>query len=117
RGNNSPTKSEILKYKLWLEQGYISPYTGEVIPLSKLFTTDYQVEHIIPQSLFFDNSFNNKVICESVINPYPYKDNQTAYEFIKNQRGTKVNETVRILEIKEYEKHCKTYFKRKRRKH
>ena len=36
-----PTTSEILRYKLWLEQKYRSPYTGEMIPLSKLFTSAY----------------------------------------------------------------------------
>src|SRR5690606_31198783 len=30
-----PTKSELQRYKLWLEQKYRSPYTGKVIPLNK----------------------------------------------------------------------------------
>jgi CRISPR-associated endonuclease Csn1 len=79
----SPSKREIQRYKLWLEQGYVSPYTGEPIALSDLFSKNYQIEHIIPQSRYFDDSLNNKVICESIINPNPYKDNQTGYEFIK----------------------------------
>ena len=45
RRNNSPSKSEIQRYKLWLEQKYVSPYTGQVIPLSKLFSTEYQILH------------------------------------------------------------------------
>jgi CRISPR-associated endonuclease Csn1 len=36
--------------------------------LSKLFTTAYEIEHIIPQSRYFDDSVSNKVICESVVN-------------------------------------------------
>ena len=40
RNSNSPTRPEITRYKLWLEQGYISPYTGRVIPLSRLFSED-----------------------------------------------------------------------------
>ena len=63
-----PSAKELLKYKLWLEQKYRSPYTGKPISLSKLFTSAYQIEHIIPQSRYFDNSFNNKVICESEVN-------------------------------------------------
>ena len=43
-----PTRSEILKYKLWLDQKYCSPYTGQPIPLAKLFTNEYEIEHIIP---------------------------------------------------------------------
>ena len=63
-----PTKSEVLRYKLWLEQKYRSPYTGDPISLSKLFTSAYEIEHIIPRSLYYDDSFSNKVICESEVN-------------------------------------------------
>ena len=42
-----PSRSEVLRYKLWLEQKYRSPYTGEVIPLGKLFTPAYEIEHVI----------------------------------------------------------------------
>jgi len=122
RKKNAPTKKDILRYKLWLEQGYRSPYTGNIIPMSKLFTTDYQIEHIIPKSRFFDDSFNNKVICESAINPYPYKDNQTAYEFIQNSRGCVVPELASngkectIFSVEEYEEHCQSYFRKNRTK-
>jgi len=80
-----PTKSELQRYKLWLEQKYRSPYTGEMIPLSKLFTAEYEIEHVIPQSRYFDDGFSNKVICEAAINKL--KDNQLGYEFIKNHHG------------------------------
>lgn len=118
RKSNSPTKSEINKYKLWLEQGYISPYTGEIIPLSKLFSIDYQIEHIIPQSRYFDNSMSNKIICESDVNQL--KDNKTAYEFLKNEGGRIVTlsngNTVKLFTLENYEKHCKHYFKKNRTK-
>lgn len=115
----NPTKSEINKYKLWLEQGYISPYTGEVIPLSKLFTSDYEVEHIIPRSRYFDDSMSNKVICEATINPYPYKGNKTAYGFIQDQGGSIIKDKDRIYSIfkkEDYEEHCKTFFKHNKKK-
>lgn len=83
-----PTKAELLKYKLWLEQKYRSPYTGNIIPLNKLFTTAYEIEHIIPQSRYFDDSFSNKVICESEVNKE--KDNMLAFEFIQNNEGKKI---------------------------
>src|SRR5690606_29416648 len=83
-----PSTTDLKKYKLWLEQKYRSPYTGRVIPLNKLFTPDYEVEHIIPQSRYFDDSQANRVICEAAINAL--KDNQVAYEFIKNHQGQKV---------------------------
>lgn len=87
-----PSPTELSRYKLWLEQKYRSPYTGRVIPLSKLFTTAYQIEHIIPQSRYFDDSFNNKVICESEVNSL--KDNMLGYEFIKECGGQKVHCTL-----------------------
>lgn len=114
RKNNSPSKSEINKYKLWLEQGYISPYTGEIISLSKLFSIDYQIEHIIPQSRYFDNSMTNKIICESEVNQL--KGNKTAYEFLKGEGGRIVKLTngniVKLFDIGKYEKHCNQYFKK-----
>ena len=113
RKNSSPTKAEINKYKLWLQQGYISPYTGQPIPLSKLFTHQYEIEHIIPQSRYFDNSMSNKVICESEINRD--KSNSTAYEYFLKKGGSIV-EGIKILSKEHYEKHCENYFKKNRNK-
>jgi CRISPR-associated endonuclease Csn1 len=109
---SSPSKAEIQKYKLWLEQGYISPYTGKTINLSELFSYKYQIEHIFPQSRYFDDSLSNKVICEAEVNQL--KDNKTAYEFIQEFGGTNVDlgqgKSVRIFKLSEYEEHVKKYF-------
>lgn len=106
-----PTSSEIGRYKAWLEQKYCSPYTGNPIPLSKLFTSAYEIEHIIPQSRYFDDSFSNKVICEAEVNKL--KDNQLGYEFIKNHHGEKVQlnggGVVEILSVNDYEKFIKDH--------
>jgi CRISPR-associated endonuclease Csn1 len=84
-----PTKSELERYKLWLEQKYKSPYTGRMISLSELFTDKYEIEHIIPKSRYYDDSLSNKVICESVINKE--KDKMLAMEFINNKGGQIIN--------------------------
>ena len=98
----SPVQQE--KYRLWLEQEEKSPYTGQPIPLSKLFTDEYQIEHVIPQSRFFDDSLSNKVICESAVNTQ--KGAQLGLEFIKKHGGEIIeiglNKKVRILNEKEY---------------
>ena len=103
---NQPSHSEVLRYKLWLDQKYISPYTGRAIPLAKLFTTAYQIEHIIPQSRWFDDSMSNKVICESEVNQL--KGRQLGHEFIAAHHGEKVplsmGGTVEILSVEGYEK-------------
>lgn len=116
--SKQPTSSDVKRYKLWLEQKYKSPYTGRIIPLGKLFTSAYQIEHIIPQSRYFDDSFSNKVICEAEINQL--KGNQLGYEFIKNHHGEKVelsfNETVEVLSVEGYEKFVKNHYSKNRGK-
>lgn len=101
-----PTHSDVMRYKIWLDQKYISPYTGRPIPLSRLFTDDYEIEHIIPQSRYFDDSFSNKVICEAEVNKL--KDRMLGLEFIKAHHGEKVqlsmNGVVEILSVDGYER-------------
>ncbi|SHJ52825.1 type II CRISPR RNA-guided endonuclease Cas9 [Flavobacterium haoranii] len=113
-----PTKLELQRYKLWLEQKYRSPYTGQIIPLNKLFTHEYEIEHIIPQSRFFDDSFSNKVICESAVNKL--KDNQLGLEFIKNHYGQKVpvelGKEVQIFTEDQYRDFIKENYSKNRNK-
>ena len=113
-----PTRSEVLRYKLWLEQKYRSPYTGQPIPLAKLFTSAYEIEHVIPQSRYFDDSFSNKVICESEVNKL--KDNQLGFEFIKKHHGEKIElsfgKVVKIFTEEEYEQFVKDHYGRNRAK-
>ncbi len=111
-----PSKSDIIRYKCWLEQKYRSPYTGEMIPLAKLFTSAYEIEHVIPQSRYFDDSFSNKVICEAEVNKL--KDRQLGFEFIKSHKGEKVQlsqgKTVEILSVEAYEKFVKDHYNNNR---
>lgn len=113
-----PSKSDIIRYKCWLEQKYRSPYTGEMIPLGKLFTSTYEIEHVIPQSRYFDDSFSNKVICEAEVNKL--KDKQLGYEFIKAHHGEKVQlsqgRIIEILSIEAYEKFVKDNYANNRTK-
>ena len=113
-----PSKSDIIRYKCWLEQKYRSPYTGEMIPLAKLFTSAYEIEHVIPQSRYFDDSFTNKVICEKEVNGL--KDRQLGFEFIKNHHGEKVQlsqgKVVEIMSVEAYEKFVKEHYANNRTK-
>ena len=95
-----PTHSEILRYKLWLDQKYVSPYTGNFIKLGELFTSKYNIEHIIPQSIYFDDSFNNKIICETSVNER--KGNQLGLEFIKNHHGEIIDSETKIRSVDDY---------------
>jgi CRISPR-associated endonuclease Csn1 len=113
-----PNSSELKRYKLWLEQGYHSPYTGKMIPLSRLFTRDYDIEHIIPQSRYFDDSMSNKVICESEINSD--KGNETAFAYIKRKGGSLVQlshgKHIPLLSLDQYEDRIKRNFGKSRSK-
>ena len=108
-----PTRSEVMRYKLWLEQKYRSPYTGEVIPLGKLFTPAYEIEHVIPQKRYFDDSLSNKVICESAVNKR--KDCLLGYEFIKTNGGEKIEighgKVVEVFSVGAYEEFVKEHYR------
>jgi len=81
------TKNDLIRYKLWLETGGISIYTGKVIEASKLFSKEYDIEHIIPKARLFDDSFSNKTICERQLNID--KANVTAFSFLQDKFSPK----------------------------
>ena len=95
RNEKSPTLEEIEKMRLWEEQHYVDPYTLKPIPLSKLFSREYDIDHIIPKSRYFDDSMANKVVCKSLINEE--KDNRTAWEYISQQ-----NSSIGICSLERY---------------
>ena len=52
-----------LKYRLWKEQKGICPYSGECIGKERLFSSDVEIDHILPYSRIPDDSYMNKVVC------------------------------------------------------
>jgi CRISPR subtype II RNA-guided endonuclease Cas9/Csn1 len=83
------TEENILKYRLYKQQNYISPYTGKTIEFSILFNKRmYDIDHIIPKSRYYDDSISNKVVCETNINEE--KSNRTAWEYITGQHSVEV---------------------------
>lgn len=109
----NPSMADIKKYRLWEEQGKVSPYTGEPIPINMLFSSAYEIEHVIPQSRFFDDSMSNKVISEAEVNKL--KDRMLGHAFIAAHAGEKVTLTggrvVTIHTIDAYEDFVKETFK------
>jgi len=58
-----------LKYRLWKESGERCPYTGNPIPPESLLDDGLvDIEHIIPYSRCFDDSYMNKTICDAKFN-------------------------------------------------
>lgn len=77
----NPKPRDILIYKLWLEQNSQSMYSGEAIEASRLFEPGYvEIDHILPFSRSFDDSFNNKVLVLKKENQN--KKNQTPLEYL-----------------------------------
>lgn len=106
-----PTNAELKKYALWLSQKCTSPYTGKIISLSKLFTEEYEVEHIIPRKKLKYDAFENFVICESGVNKA--KGNELAAIFISHSNGKckYSNKEYELLTYDKYTEHCKNTFK------
>lgn len=68
-GFNKNDKDLIQKVRLWNEQGKISIYTGEVINIADVFDgMKFQIEHTVPASQSFDDSLENKTLCETAFN-------------------------------------------------
>ncbi len=107
-----PTNSEIKKYTLWLSQKCCSPYTGKIIPLGRLFTEEYEVEHIIPRKKLKNDAFENLVICERGVNKL--KGNELAMLFISTHNGAELTyegKKYKLQPTDEYISHCKNTFK------
>lgn len=61
--NAMPNSTNVLKYKLYEEQDHKCAYSMETLDINHLFEDGYyEVDHIIPYSRSFDDSFNNKVL-------------------------------------------------------
>ncbi len=87
-GIKNPTRNDIIRYKLYEElkgNGYKDLYSMTYIPQEKLFSKEFDIEHIIPQAKLFDDSFSNKTLVPRQVNLD--KGNQTAYDFIAAKYG------------------------------
>ncbi|MDK2842577.1 MAG: CRISPR-associated endonuclease Csn1 [Anaerophaga sp.] len=80
--------NDIVRYKLYeelKENGYKTLYSNTYISPANVFSGDFDIDHIIPQSRLFDDSFSNKTLELRSINIE--KGNKTAYDFIKDKYG------------------------------
>ena len=87
-GIKNPTRNDIIRYKLYDElkgNGYKSLYSDTYIPREKLFSKEFDIEHIIPKARLFDDSFSNKTIAPRQENIN--KKEETAYDFVTNSLG------------------------------
>ncbi len=79
-----PARADIEKFLLWKEGQDKCPYTGDQISFDALFRTgDYEVEHIWPRSISFDDSFRNKTLCRRDVNLA--KGNKTPFQHFEHR--------------------------------
>ena len=77
-----PTKPRIQKYMLWEEAGKVCLYCGRSIEEEQCLNgDDMEVEHIIPKSVLYDDSYGNKTCACRRCNKE--KGNRTALEYIR----------------------------------
>ena len=82
---NKISSFDLLKYKLWNEQQNVCPYSLEVISINDLYNNNIvQVDHILPYSRTFDDSYYNKTLVKSKENQE--KGNRTPYEWFKSNK-------------------------------
>lgn len=82
------SRNDIIRYKLYLElkdNGFKTLYSDTYIEPAKLFSKDFDIEHIIPQSRLFDDSLSNKTLETRSVNID--KGDRTAFDYVKVKYG------------------------------
>lgn len=100
-GMDRPTGKDIERYELWEQQKHRCMYSGLPITSAQLTnknSREVDVDHIIPRSLFYDDSLQNKVLCLRTENAGEgAKNNQLAAPYIKGKGGAAFEEYVKRI--------------------
>ena len=86
-----PKGADLLKLRLYEEQCGQCVYSGEPIVLERIFEDNYyQIDHVMPFSRSFNDSYSNKVLVKTGENqnkgnrlPYEYMDEERYAEYVK----------------------------------
>ena len=82
--DHPPKPREVLKYRLYEEQQGKSLYSGQEIDVRRLLEPNYiEIDHVLPLSRTWDDSYFNKVLVLKKENQN--KGNQTPYEWLKGK--------------------------------
>lgn len=96
--------TQILKLRLWKEQEGRCIYSNKPIDLDYVLfdETVCQIDHILPYSRSFDNSYNNKVL--TITKENQEKRNQTPYEMFDEDRWNEFETRVTVSKNIPYRK-------------
>lgn len=93
----NPTRTRIMKYGLWEETGKRCMYCGQPIDLTEFIEGNgAEIEHIIPRSIFFDDSNSNKTCACRKCNQE--KNNLTAYDYMESKSDEEFTKYVKRVE-------------------
>jgi CRISPR-associated endonuclease Csn1 len=95
----NPSRNDVIRYRLYDElkgNNYKTLYSNTYIPRERLFEKDFDIEHILPQALLFDDSFSNKTLEVRSINIE--KGKRTAFDFVSEKYGED--------ELQQYRQRC-----------
>ena len=92
-GIPQPSAKDIDKWLLYKECGEICPYTGKSIGANQLFSEEIEVEHILPLSLYPDDSFANKTLCYAQENRN--KGQRTPFQYYDAEQYEQILERIR----------------------
>ena len=105
-GKSNPTGMDLVKLKLWQEQDGISPYSRKAIEVARLFEPGYvDVDHIVPYSISFDDTYKNKVLVMSSENRD--KGNKLPIQYLAAKYGKEAVEAYKVWvsnNVKNYRK-------------
>ncbi len=80
----APSGQDIIKYRLWKEQQETCLYTNSPIKAELLFSPGYcEIDHIIPYSISFDDSYSNKALVLAYANRE--KGNRLPMQYVKSK--------------------------------
>ena len=82
------SRNDIIRYKLYLElehNGYKTLYTNTYIAPNKLFSKEFDIEHIVAKARLFDDSFSNKTL--ELRSANIEKKDSTAFDYVMDKQG------------------------------
>lgn len=62
-GKKYASFADKVRHRLWEEQGKCCAYSGKTIALNQVFSSECEVDHILPFKKSLDDSYMNKVLC------------------------------------------------------
>lgn len=97
-----PSRANINRYLLWEEQGGDCIYCAGKISPTKLFTDEFDIDHILPRWRSLDDSMGNRVVCHRKCNHE--KKDRTAREWLESSDRPRYEQMLQLARRLDYGK-------------